>query len=71
MTDELFQSVLEARDLDEYQRTVVRFHMPEGLHFVLGVDRDQALPGDRAEVGRMLAALQLFASMPRTCCFRR
>ncbi|HYD15057.1 MAG TPA: LuxR family transcriptional regulator [Hyphomicrobium sp.] len=37
------------------------FHMPEGLHFVLGVDRDQALPRDRAEIGRMLSTLQLFA----------
>lgn len=37
------------------------FHMPEGLHFVLGVDRDQALPRDRSEVGRMLSDLQLFA----------
>lgn len=153
MTDELFQSVLEARDLDEYRQTVIRiarqlgfdtvtamlvidhhdaateflavenapeayrdcandlaqgqtdpvmqhckyrsnpiiwdqstylkagridkwemqaafgyrtgiclaFHMPDGLHFVLGVDRDQALPDDRTEVGRMLSALQLFA----------
>jgi DNA-binding CsgD family transcriptional regulator len=37
------------------------FHMPEGVHFALGVDRDQALPHDRAEVGRILSGLQLFA----------
>lgn len=36
-------------------------HMPEGRHFVIGVDRDQALPTDRAEVTRMVADLQLFA----------
>ena len=36
-------------------------HMPEGRHFVLGVDRDQALPKDRGEVTRMVADLQLFA----------
>ena len=36
-------------------------HMPEGRHFVLGIDRDQALPKDPAEVTRVVAALQLFA----------
>lgn len=36
-------------------------HMPEGRHFSLGVDRDQSLPKDPAEVTRMVAALQLFA----------
>lgn len=36
-------------------------HMPDGRHFVLGVDRDQALPNDRAEVTRLVADLQLFA----------
>lgn len=36
-------------------------HMPEGRHFVIGVDRDQTLPKDRAEVTRMVADLQLFA----------
>ena len=36
-------------------------HMPEGRHFVLGVDRDQALPKDRSEVTRIVADLQLFA----------
>lgn len=36
-------------------------HMPGGLHFLLGVDRDQALPKDRAALGRMLSDIQLFA----------
>lgn len=36
-------------------------HMPEGRHFLLAVDRDQALPKDPAEVTQMVAALQLFA----------
>jgi DNA-binding CsgD family transcriptional regulator len=36
-------------------------HMPEGRHFAIGVDRDQALPEDKGEVTRMVADLQLFA----------
>ena len=36
-------------------------HMPEGRHFMLGVDRDQALPTDSNELTRMVADLQLFA----------
>ena len=36
-------------------------HMPEGRHFVLGVDRDQALPDDVEELQRIVADLQLFA----------
>lgn len=36
-------------------------HLPEGRHFMIGVDRDQSLPKDRAEVTRMVADLQLFA----------
>ena len=36
-------------------------HLPEGRHFMLGVDRDQALPGDKTELTRMVADLQLFA----------
>jgi DNA-binding CsgD family transcriptional regulator len=36
-------------------------HMPEGRHFQLGVDRDQALPADPAELQRLVADLQLFA----------
>ncbi len=36
-------------------------HLPEGRHFVLGVDRDQALPDDPEELQRLVADLQLFA----------
>jgi DNA-binding CsgD family transcriptional regulator len=36
-------------------------HMPDGRHFTIGVDRDLALPGDPAEMTRMVADLQLFA----------
>jgi len=36
-------------------------HMPEGRHFMLGVDRDQALPSEPGELTRVVADLQLFA----------
>jgi len=36
-------------------------HLPEGRHFLLGVDRDQALPADASELQRLVADLQLFA----------
>jgi DNA-binding CsgD family transcriptional regulator len=36
-------------------------HLPEGRHFLLGVDRDAPLPGDARELTRMVADLQLFA----------
>ena len=36
-------------------------HLPEGKHFLMGVDRDQALPQDPEELQRMVADLQLFA----------
>jgi len=36
-------------------------HMPKGLHFLVGVDRDQSLPACLAEINRMTADLQLFA----------
>lgn len=36
-------------------------HMPDGRHFMLGVDRDQPLPKNPDEVTRMVASLQLFA----------
>jgi DNA-binding CsgD family transcriptional regulator len=36
-------------------------HLPEGRHFLLGVDRDRALPNDRGELTRVVADLQLFA----------
>lgn len=36
-------------------------HLPEGRHFVLGVDRDQPLPSKPVELTRLVAELQLFA----------
>jgi DNA-binding CsgD family transcriptional regulator len=36
-------------------------HLPEGRHFMLGVDRDQALPANLSELQRLVADLQLFA----------
>lgn len=48
----------------------VAFHLPQGRHFLLGVDRDQALPDDRAEVMRMAADLQLFAAYAQEAALR-
>jgi DNA-binding CsgD family transcriptional regulator len=36
-------------------------HMPEGRHFVIGVDRDRPVPEDARELTRVVADLQLFA----------
>jgi DNA-binding CsgD family transcriptional regulator len=36
-------------------------HMPEGRHFVFGVDREQPLPAAGSELTRLVADLQLFA----------
>ncbi len=36
-------------------------HLPEGRHFQIGVDRDQALPANVDELQRVVADLQLFA----------
>jgi len=36
-------------------------HLPEGRHFMLGVERDRALPNNRDELTRLVADLQLFA----------
>lgn len=36
-------------------------HLPGGRHFLVGIDRDQALPDCAGEVSRMTADLQLFA----------
>jgi DNA-binding CsgD family transcriptional regulator len=36
-------------------------HLPEGRHFTIGVERDQALPTNTVELTRMVADLQLFA----------
>jgi DNA-binding CsgD family transcriptional regulator len=45
-------------------------HMPEGRHFMLGVDRDQALPGSAGEVTRLVADLQLFAVLAQDAALR-
>ncbi len=36
-------------------------HLPEGRHFVLGVNREQTLPSNPVTLTRMVADLQLFA----------
>lgn len=36
-------------------------HLPEGRHFLIGVERAQGLPSDQADLTRMVADLQLFA----------
>jgi DNA-binding CsgD family transcriptional regulator len=36
-------------------------HLPQGLHLMMGVDRDQALPACSAELSRLTADFQLFA----------
>lgn len=36
-------------------------HLPEGKHFFMSVDRDQALPKSQEEVTRIVADLQLYA----------
>lgn len=36
-------------------------HLPDGKHFLLGVDRDRPLPADPNELQRVVADLQLFA----------
>lgn len=36
-------------------------HLPDGKHFMIGVDRDQALPEHATELTRIVADLQLFA----------
>lgn len=45
-------------------------HLPLGRHFFLGVDRDQPLPDDTAEVSRMAADLQLFAACAQDTALR-
>lgn len=36
-------------------------HLPHGRHFVMGVERDQALPTDPVETSRLVSALVMFA----------
>lgn len=48
----------------------VAFHLPQGRHFLIGVDRDKPLPDDRTEVIRMAADLQLFAAYAQEAALR-
>lgn len=58
----------QAADLWEMQATfgyktgiAMALHLPGGKHFVMGVDREQPLPGDDLALTRMMADLQLLA----------
>ena len=48
----------------------VAWHLPQGRHFLVGVDRDQALPRDRAEMSRLTAELQLFGAHAQDAALR-
>ena len=45
-------------------------HLPEGRHFQLGVDRDQALPDDPGFLQRVVADLQLFVVYAQDAALR-
>jgi DNA-binding CsgD family transcriptional regulator len=45
-------------------------HMPAGRHFLLGVDRTQALPEDNVQCMRMMADLQLLAAFSQETAVR-
>ncbi len=45
-------------------------HLPEGRHFVFGVDRDQSLPSNAGELQRVVADLQLFAVYAQDAAMR-
>jgi DNA-binding CsgD family transcriptional regulator len=45
-------------------------HLPEGRHFVLGVDRDQPVPAHKGELTRVVADLQLFAVLAQDAALR-
>ena len=52
----------EAQAKYGYQTGIaLALHLPEGRHFFIGVDRDQALPANPTEITRIVADLQLFA----------
>ena len=48
----------------------VALHMPEGRHFVFGVDRTGPLPEDPAALTRLVADLQLFAVHAQEAAWR-
>jgi DNA-binding CsgD family transcriptional regulator len=45
-------------------------HLPEGKHFLLGVDRDQPVPAHKGELTRVVADLQLFAVLAQDAALR-
>jgi DNA-binding CsgD family transcriptional regulator len=45
-------------------------HFPEGRHFTLGVEREDALPADSSELSRVVADLQLFAVYAQDAAMR-
>jgi DNA-binding CsgD family transcriptional regulator len=45
-------------------------HLPEGRHFLLGVDRDQPVPAHKGELTRVVADLQLFAVLAQDVAMR-
>ena len=45
-------------------------HMPEGRHFILGVERDRPVPLDAGELTRVVADLQLFAVYAQDAALR-
>lgn len=45
-------------------------HLPEGKHFLFGVDRPDALPEDPEELQRVVADLQLYAVHAQDAAFR-
>lgn len=45
-------------------------HLPDGKHFQLGIDRDQALPERPEELQRLVADVQLFAVHAQDTAFR-
>ena len=61
----------ESQALYGYRTGVcLALHMPEGRHFLLGVDREQAMPRDPATITRMVADLQLFAEHAQDAALR-
>jgi DNA-binding CsgD family transcriptional regulator len=60
--DEQAGDLWEMQALFGYKTGIaMALHLPGGKHFVMGVDRDQPLPGDDELVTRMMADLQLLA----------
>ena len=57
----IFSAVLGMLQFGYNTGIAMALHLPEGRHFVLGVDRDKPLPADAAELQRVVADLQLFA----------